>query len=62
MTEVCKINEFEGLETVTREVEWEPQISFETFDHYPKINPKRHTNKSYKNTIHRELKDPRDVP
>jgi hypothetical protein len=42
--------------------EWEPQISFETFDRCPKINPKRHTNKSYENSSHQELRDPKDVP
>jgi hypothetical protein len=43
------------------EGEWELQISFETFDHCPKINPKRHTNKSYKNSSHQELRDPKYV-
>jgi hypothetical protein len=42
--------------------EWEPQISFETLDRCPKINPKRHTNKSYKNSSHQESRDPKDVP
>jgi hypothetical protein len=41
---------------------WEPQISFETFDRCPKINPKRHTNKCYENSSHQELRDPKDVP
>jgi hypothetical protein len=42
--------------------DWEPQISFETFDRCPKINPKRHTNKSDENSSHQELRDPKDVP
>jgi hypothetical protein len=28
----------------------------------PKSTPKRHTNKSYKNSSHQELRDPKDVP
>jgi hypothetical protein len=47
---------------VTRGGEWKPQISFETFDRCPKIIPKRHTNKSYENSSHQELRDPKDVP
>jgi hypothetical protein len=28
----------------------------------PKSTPKRHTNKSYENSSHQELRDPKDVP
>jgi hypothetical protein len=45
-----------------RRGEWMPQISFETFDRCPKSTLKRHTDKSYKNMSHQELRDPKDIP